>query len=86
MTDESSDDLKYPEWQRPIQAALLEFDPQQLPERIAAAEAAISVRFALLSEVPDSDAEQLAMQDGLKLLDFLKERPSRIAGPAPQRE
>jgi hypothetical protein len=79
VADEFSDDLKYPQWQKPLQAALLEFDPQQLQERIAAAEAAISARLDLLSKGPDSVAERLAIQDGLRLLSFLKERSSRIA-------
>lgn len=79
MADESSDDLKYPDWQKPIQAAMLEFDPQQLPGRIAAAEAAISARLVLLSAARDSVDEQLAIQDGIRLLSFLKERPSRTA-------
>jgi hypothetical protein len=79
MTDESSDDLKYPEWQKPIQAAMLEFDPQHLRNRIASAEAAISARLAMLSEASDGDAERLAIQDGVRLLRFLKERPSRTA-------
>jgi hypothetical protein len=79
MPDESSDDLRYPEWQKPIQAAMLEFDPLQLHSRIATAEAAISARLAALSEVADGDAERLAIQDGVRLLRFLKERPSRTA-------
>ena len=78
MPDESSDGLKYPQWQEPIQAALLEFDPQMLSQRIAAAEAAISARLDLLSAAPDGHAERLAIQDGLRLLSFLRERPSRM--------
>ena len=79
MADESSGDLKYPEWQKPIQAALLEFDPQRLHDRIATAEAAISARLVLLPEGPDGDWERLAIQDGVRLLRFLKERTSRTA-------
>jgi hypothetical protein len=79
MSDELSDGLKYPEWQKAIQAAMLEFDPLQLQNRILAAEAAISARLAELSEASDGDAERLAIQDGVRLLRFLKERPSRIA-------
>jgi len=78
VADESHD-LKYPEWQRPIQAALLEFDPQKLQERIALAEAAISARLDRLSEVSDGEAERMAIEDGLRLLSFLKDRPWRIA-------
>jgi hypothetical protein len=79
VKDDSSDDLRYPDWQKPIQAAMLEFDPQQLHTRIATAEAAISARLAVLSEVSDSDAERLAIQDGVRLLRFLRERPWRTA-------
>jgi hypothetical protein len=79
MADEPSDDLKYPEWQQPIQAAMLEFDPQRLHTRIATAEAAISARLAAISEDPASEAERLAIQDGVRLLRFLRERPLRSA-------
>ena len=79
MADDSAEDLKYPEWQRPLQAALLEFDPQRLPERIVAAETAISTRLQLLSSRANGDSERQAIQDGLRLISFLKERPSRIA-------
>jgi len=78
VTNESQD-LRYPEWQRTIQAALLEFDPEKLQERISVAEAAISARLDRLSKVSDGDAERMAIEDGLRLLSFLKERPSRLA-------
>ena len=35
-------DLNYPNWQRPVEAALVELDKNKLKERVAAAEAAIS--------------------------------------------
>jgi hypothetical protein len=79
VADDSAEDLKYPEWQQPLQAALLEFDPQRLLERIVAAETAISTRLQLLSDRSSSDGERQAIQDGLRLISFLKERPSRIA-------
>ena len=79
MADESSDDLKYPDWQKPLQEALLEFDPHRLCERILTAEAAISDRLQRLSNEPNGNAERQAIQDARRILSFLKERPARIA-------
>jgi hypothetical protein len=79
VSDSSADDLKYPEWQKPLQEALLEFDHHRLQERVATAEAAISNRLLALSGIPNSEAERQAIRDALALLRFLKDRSSRIA-------
>ena len=47
MTDQdtsTSQNIKYPHWQREFEAALLEGDPQTLRQRVDAAEAAIFLR------------------------------------------
>jgi hypothetical protein len=41
LFDHRSSALRYPEWQVPYRAALLEFEPKKLAERVAEAEAAI---------------------------------------------
>ena len=79
MADETSDCLKYPEWQKALQEALLEFDPHQLKERITSAETAIADRQRQLSGGLTDEAERQAIQDGSRLLHFLKERLARIA-------
>jgi hypothetical protein len=79
VTDEGSDQLKYPEWQTAVQEALLEFDVDQLQERITAAEEVISNRLRALNGAPNDAAERQAIQDAIRLLAMLKERRSRIA-------
>ena len=66
------EDLKYPEWQKPLQEAILEFDIVRLPERIAEAEAAIFVRQLALANSPDGHSERDAIRDGLRILSALK--------------
>lgn len=77
--NDSSDGLKYPEWQTLLQEALLEFEPGQLRARIATAESVISARQDLLSGLPDTEAERQAINDGFGLLRLLKERFQRTA-------
>lgn len=75
MTDSPTDDLTYPEWQKPLQEALLEFDNHRLKERIATAEAAIANRLQVLAGTPNCETERQAIQDAVRLLAMLKERP-----------
>jgi len=79
MADESSIDLMYPAWQAPLQAALLEFDPAQLRQRIAAAEEKIQQRLKELDGEADGRAERQSISDALSILSFLKERVARLA-------
>ena len=53
MTDEdtsTSQNIKYPHWQREFEAALREGDPESLRQRVDAAEAAIFLRSQALVE------------------------------------
>jgi hypothetical protein len=61
----STQDLKFPDWQREYQAALLEVDPQKLPERVKAAEVAIFRRQQALANSSDGRVERQAMGDAL---------------------
>jgi hypothetical protein len=74
MMDPSSASPKivYPEWQQEYQAALLEFDPKQLTERVKVAETAIFTRLQAISRSTDSDAERQAIEDALASLRVLK--------------
>jgi hypothetical protein len=40
--------LRFPDWQQPFQAVLLEDDPQELPQLVEAAEAAMFLRLQSL--------------------------------------
>jgi hypothetical protein len=50
----SSSTLRYPEWQRPFQDALLEVDPKKLDKCVEDAETAIYERLEELCEMSES--------------------------------
>jgi hypothetical protein len=66
------DDLEYPDWQRPVQAALVELDKDKLKERVAAAEAAIFERQQAISQSCDHHAEREAIEYALANLRVVK--------------
>jgi hypothetical protein len=69
MTPES-EQLKFPQWQKPLQEALIELDQNQLRQRVAAAEAAIAQR---MQTVPlEAIAERQALADAQSSLRILK--------------
>lgn len=72
MPDEDSTLILYPEWQHEYYAALVEFDPQKLLERVTAAEIAISKRLQSVSSTIDNEAERQAIEDALAGLRSLK--------------
>jgi hypothetical protein len=65
-------DLKYPNWQEPLAAAILEFNPRKLPAKIQRAEAAIASRFHELAFERDSLEESRLLSDGSSILQELK--------------
>ena len=66
-------ELLYPEWQKPLQAALLELDREKLKERIAAAEDVLLSRQKMILQNPGNhSAERIAIADGLSSLRSLK--------------
>jgi hypothetical protein len=68
--------LKYPQWQEPLAAAILEFDAQVLPEKLQKAEDAIAKRFQELT-VREGDGEEFrALTDGFTLLRDIRKRRS----------
>jgi hypothetical protein len=71
-TDDSpSFRILYPHWQHEYQAAVLEVDRKKLPERVAAAEAAIYERLQQISQDSHHDTERRAIEDamaGLRVL------------------
>ena len=66
------DDLEYPDWQRPVQAALVELDKDKLKERVAAAEVAIFERQQAISQSRDHHAEREAIEYALANLRVVK--------------
>ena len=64
--------LRYPEWQVEYTEALLEADPNKLPERLRAAEAAISKRLEFL--VGESNHQEgQALKNALHTVEVLKD-------------
>jgi hypothetical protein len=64
--------IRYPEWQKAYEDALLELDLGKLPERIRAAEGAILARQrAINGSLDDHRAERQAIEDALALLRIL---------------
>jgi hypothetical protein len=76
--------LKYPQWQEPLAAAILEFDPQRLREKVQRAEAAIVDRLEELATEQGNQLERLALFDALSILKRVKK--DRLGILDPQRE
>ena len=64
--------MKYPNWQKPYLAALMEVNPQKLSEKIAIAEAAIPQRARELTTNDWDIDEHLAVRDAAFNLHVLK--------------
>ena len=77
--------LKYPEWQRPYEAALREFDAQKLAAQVREAEMAILSRLLELRTSLDGYEERVAIEDACKGLLAIKtnilEWPSLYSQP-----
>ena len=65
-------ELKFPEWQTKLQAAILEFDEGALRERIQDVETRIFERLQQLSESDDGHTERVAIFDALSVLRIIK--------------
>jgi hypothetical protein len=68
--------LKYPSWQGPYRAAILETNPELLKQKIAAAEQAVKLRFKELENSADHREERMALTDALTALKILGESGS----------
>ena len=66
-------DLKYPQWQEALAAALLEFNSQQLRGKLQRAEEAITKRFQELEFEKDNQEELRLLSDGLSIIRDVKE-------------
>ena len=65
--------LKYPIWQEPYRAAVIEANPKLLKQKIASAEQAIILRFKQLEKSADHHHELTALTDALAALKILGE-------------
>lgn len=68
----STSNVRFPDWQLEYEAALLEVDPQKLPDRVKAAETAIFLRQQALVHSSDGHAEQEAIEDAMRALRFIQ--------------
>lgn len=64
--------LQYPDWQRPLQEALVELDNDKLKARVAAVEAAIFNRLQVISQSANHHSEREAIENALACLRVLK--------------
>ncbi len=72
--------MKYPKWQKPYLAALMEVNRQELNEKIAVAEAAISRRGRELTTNDWDIDEHLAVRDAAFNLHVLKgQQPMEVS-------
>jgi hypothetical protein len=65
--------LKYPSWQKPYRAAVIETNPKLLKQKIAAAEQAAKLRLKELENSADHHEELIALTDALTALKILAE-------------
>jgi hypothetical protein len=65
--------LKYPVWQEPYRAAVMEGNPELLKHKISSAEKAAILRFKELENSSDHHAELKALTDALTALKILGE-------------
>ena len=69
--------LKYPDWQKSLQEALVEFDKVKLKSRVSAAETAVVARLQAISRSSDHSSdhrdERQAIEYALALIRILKQ-------------
>ena len=81
-----SRDFRYPRWQEPLAAAVLEFNPRELFVKVQTAEEAIANRFKELEfEKENQNEEELRLlSDGLSIIRGLKK--DRLGSLATKKE
>lgn len=68
----NEEELKFPEWQAPLQDMILEFDSKKLAEKIQKVEALIFERQQRLGQGSNGRAEREAIADGLNIIRIIK--------------
>jgi hypothetical protein len=64
----STPKLRFPDWQREYETALLETDPEMLAKRVHDAEGAIFLRQQAMVNSQDGHIERTAIEDALRML------------------
>ena len=78
----SNAELKFPQWQGPLQELILEFDPQKMPGKIHSAETLVLERLQQLHHGNDSRVEKIALRDALSIIRIMKrDRRGSSGGP-----
>jgi hypothetical protein len=65
--------LKYPIWQEPYRAVVIETNPKLLKQKIASAEQAVILRLKQLENSADHHLELTVLADALTALKILRE-------------
>lgn len=72
------------DWQKPLQDALVEANPDKLKEKVATAEAAIFFRLQELVQSSNGAVEKRALQDASQLLLSLKKEALKFPDWRPE--
>jgi hypothetical protein len=70
----SDGEVKYPEWQGPLQEAILEFNREKLAEKLQQVEALVFERFQQLRQGTNGASERIALNDALNTLKILRQQ------------
>ena len=70
----SDEELRYPEWQKPLQDLILEFDREKLAEKVKSVEALIIERDRQLRVSGESTDERVALSDAMAIIRVLQTR------------
>ena len=65
-------EFRYPQWQRLLEAAILEFDPVQLCVRLQEVEVAVSTRLQELTSQKGSQDEHQALTKAILIMQMLE--------------
>ena len=68
------DELRFPEWQKPLQELILEFDREKLAEKVKKVEALIIERDQQLRGSDSHTDERVALSDAMAIIRVLTDR------------
>ena len=70
----SEEELRFPEWQKPLQDLILEFDRESLIRKVKRVEALIIERDQELARTGDGHDERVALSDAMSIIRLLTDR------------
>jgi hypothetical protein len=70
----SEEELKFPEWQKPLQDLILEVNPERWHEKVQNVKTLIAERQQQLDRASDGHVEREALHDALTILRVLTDR------------